>query len=176
MTSDPQPARMTCVQPWLSCVRPHASSGKRIPQVDSSCRLLIVPLFRGSSRFESLILSHHSRFNVTCECNTETINDDEPCLLRNQTLGWLPGKLSRIWFRRSVRRSVRRGPARRLEPQGSVLTFVSQAGKLTPQRHKLARAAQRQRVLKAAPLDERVSLGRDPFPAAGSLTPSTLNP
>ena len=25
------------------------------------CRLLIVPLFRGSSRFESLIVSHHSR-------------------------------------------------------------------------------------------------------------------
>ena len=31
-------------------------------------------LFRGSSRFESLILSHHSRF--TCECNKEEINDD----------------------------------------------------------------------------------------------------
>ena len=28
----------------------------------------------GSSRFESLILSHHSRF--TCECNKEEINDD----------------------------------------------------------------------------------------------------
>ena len=32
-----------------------------------------MPLFRGSSRFESLILSHHSRF--TCECNKEEIND-----------------------------------------------------------------------------------------------------
>ena len=31
----------------------------------------------GSSRFESLILSHHSRFNVTCECNKEEINDDD---------------------------------------------------------------------------------------------------
>ena len=49
----------------------------KVPEVDSSCRLLIVPLFRGSSRFESLILSHHSRFNVTCECNKEEINDDE---------------------------------------------------------------------------------------------------
>ena len=28
----------------------------------------------GSSRFESLILSHHSRF--ACECNKEEINDD----------------------------------------------------------------------------------------------------
>jgi len=33
-----------------------------------------VPLFCGSSTFESLILSHHSRF--TCECNKEDINDD----------------------------------------------------------------------------------------------------
>ena len=31
----------------------------------------------GSSRFESLILSHHSRFNVACECNKEEINDDD---------------------------------------------------------------------------------------------------
>ena len=43
--------------------------------VDSSRRFLIVPLFRGSSRFESLILSHHSRF--TCECNREEIDDDD---------------------------------------------------------------------------------------------------
>ena len=45
--------------------------------VDGSCRLLIVPLFRGRSRFESLVVSHHSRFNVTCECNKEEINDDD---------------------------------------------------------------------------------------------------
>ena len=37
---------------------------------------LIVPLFRGSSRFESLILTHHSRYKVTCECNEEDINDE----------------------------------------------------------------------------------------------------
>ena len=47
----------------------------RVSQVDCRCRLLIVPLFRGSSRFESLILSHLSRF--TCECNEEDINDDD---------------------------------------------------------------------------------------------------
>jgi len=54
-----------------------------------SCRLLILPLFRGSSRFESLILSHHSRFNVTCECNKVELNDDglvaggaEPAVVR----------------------------------------------------------------------------------------------
>ena len=35
----------------------------------SSFRLSIVPLFRGSSRLESLILSYHSRF--ACECNKE---------------------------------------------------------------------------------------------------------
>ena len=40
--------------------RPHPRS-RRVPDVDSNCRLLIVPPFRGSSRFESLILSHHSR-------------------------------------------------------------------------------------------------------------------
>ena len=28
-------------------------------------------------RFESLILSHHSGFSVTCECNEEEINDDD---------------------------------------------------------------------------------------------------
>ena len=49
--------------------------GNRRTEVDRSGRLLIVPLFRGSSRFESLILSHHSRF--TCECNKEDINDDD---------------------------------------------------------------------------------------------------
>ena len=32
-----------------------------------------MPPFRGSSRFESLILSHYSRF--TRECNKEEIND-----------------------------------------------------------------------------------------------------
>jgi len=37
---------------------------KRVSDVDGSCRLLIVPLFRGSSRFESLIISHHSRFTI----------------------------------------------------------------------------------------------------------------
>ena len=39
------------------------------------CCLYRVALFRGSSRFESLILSHNSRF--TCECNNEEINDDD---------------------------------------------------------------------------------------------------
>ena len=34
-----------------------------------------MPLFRGSSRCESLILSHRSRF--TCECNKEEIDDDD---------------------------------------------------------------------------------------------------
>ena len=48
-----------------------------VSEVESRCRLLIVPLFRGSSRFESLILSHHPRFNVKCECHTEEINDDD---------------------------------------------------------------------------------------------------
>jgi len=28
-------------------------------------------------RFESLILSHHSRYKVTCECSEEDINDDD---------------------------------------------------------------------------------------------------
>ena len=35
-----------------------------------------MPLFRGSSRFESLILSHHSR-KITCACDEEDINDDK---------------------------------------------------------------------------------------------------
>jgi hypothetical protein len=39
-----------------------------------SSRILFI---RGSSELESLILSHHSRFNVTCECNKEKIHDDD---------------------------------------------------------------------------------------------------
>ena len=31
----------------------------------------------GSSRFESLILSHHSRYKVTGECHEEDINNDD---------------------------------------------------------------------------------------------------
>ena len=53
-----------------------------VPKVDSlvdnsdnSCRLLIVPLFRGSSRFESLILLHY--FMFTCEYNKEETKDDK---------------------------------------------------------------------------------------------------
>jgi len=56
-------------------VEPSCPRAKRVAEVDSSCRILIVPLFRGSRRFESLILSHNSRF--TCECNKEEINDDD---------------------------------------------------------------------------------------------------
>ena len=58
----------------LSCVGLWAEAGpstgsSTIGSLNGSGRLLIVPLFRGSSRFESLILSHHSRYKVTCECN-----------------------------------------------------------------------------------------------------------
>jgi len=35
----------------------------------------------GSSRFESLILSHHARF--TCECSKEDINDDSYLRLKD---------------------------------------------------------------------------------------------
>jgi hypothetical protein len=47
----------------------------RVAEVDRSCRLWIVPLFHGSSRFGSFISSPHSRF--TCECNKEEFNDDD---------------------------------------------------------------------------------------------------
>ena len=40
-------------------------------EVDSNCGLLIVSSFRGSSRFEILILSHHFRYTVACECTKE---------------------------------------------------------------------------------------------------------
>jgi len=45
----------------------------------------MVPLFHGSSRFESLILSHHSSF--TCECNKEDINDDDDLKLTTWACG-----------------------------------------------------------------------------------------
>ena len=50
---------------------------KLVPEVDSNYRLWIVPLFHGSSRFASSILSRHSRQKVTCECNDEDITDDD---------------------------------------------------------------------------------------------------
>jgi len=37
------------------CSAVPTSIGKRVPEVDGRYRLLIVPLFRGSSRYESLI-------------------------------------------------------------------------------------------------------------------------
>jgi len=55
----------------------HGGHFERVAEVDSRCRFLIVPLFRGSSRFESLILAHYSRFSVTRECNKEGINGDD---------------------------------------------------------------------------------------------------
>ena len=47
----------------------------RVAEVDSNCKPLKVPLVRGSGRFESLILSRHSR--STCEFTKEEINDDD---------------------------------------------------------------------------------------------------
>ena len=47
----------------------------RVPEVDGRCRLLIVPLFRGRGRFDSLIVSRHSRF--TRECDKEEIDDGD---------------------------------------------------------------------------------------------------
>ena len=55
-------------------LEPRCFRAKRFSEVDSSCRLLILPLLPGSSKFESLIVSHHSRF--TCECDKEEIYDD----------------------------------------------------------------------------------------------------
>ena len=45
-------------------------------EVETGCRLLKVPIFRGSSKFECSISSHHSRFNVAYEYIKEEINDD----------------------------------------------------------------------------------------------------
>jgi len=58
-----------------------------VAEVDSRCRRLIVPLFRGSCRFESLILSHHSRF--TCACNKEEMNDDADQLCTTTMIKWI---------------------------------------------------------------------------------------
>ena len=55
-------------------LKPSCSRPKRVPDVDSSCRLLIVPPFRVSSRFESF---YHTTRKVTCECNEEDTNDDD---------------------------------------------------------------------------------------------------
>ena len=46
---------------YLGWTQGPGTRSRRVPDDDSNCRLLIVPPFRGSSRFESLILSHHSR-------------------------------------------------------------------------------------------------------------------
>ena len=70
-----------------------------------------MPLFRGSSRFESLILSHHSRF--TCACNKEDINDDDDA--RAGGGGGLGGSASR--------------PTRRQDRQGLSALEVSNSTK-----------------------------------------------
>ena len=66
--------------PYATFQREGAAAGAvlraRALEGESSCRLLIMPLFRGSSRFESLISSHHPRYKVTCECDEEDINDE----------------------------------------------------------------------------------------------------
>ena len=49
----------------------------RVAGVESRCRLLIVPLLRGSSRFQSSILSHHVRFK--CGFDKEEVHDDDEC-------------------------------------------------------------------------------------------------
>ena len=46
----------------------------------------MVPLLRGCSRFESLSLSHHSRFNVTCNSNKEETDDDDDDDVQSPTL------------------------------------------------------------------------------------------
>ena len=54
----------------------------------------MVPLFRGSSIFESLVLSHHFRLNVTCECIKEELDDGDEvsgyiCILKkDEQEGW----------------------------------------------------------------------------------------
>ena len=55
----------------------HSTLGLRVIKKKRrlSFNVTAVQFQRGSSRFESLILSHHSRF--TCECNEEEINDDD---------------------------------------------------------------------------------------------------
>ena len=40
-------------------------------------RGFLQPLYHTAVDCESFILSNHSRFNVTCECNKEEIDDDE---------------------------------------------------------------------------------------------------
>ena len=60
---------------------------------------LIVPLFRGSRRCESLILAHHSRFNVACECDKEEINDGDDVVqawlcVQHSLAGLVPGYLA----------------------------------------------------------------------------------
>jgi len=71
-----------------------------------------VPLCRGSSMFESLILSHHSKF--TCECNEEDINDDDDDDVKPvpHTEPHQPSEWDHIAFSRSlIFAGARRNPA-----------------------------------------------------------------
>ena len=72
---------------------PSCSRTKRVPEVDIGCRFLIVSLVRGSSRFESLISSHH--FSVACECNEEGINGDDDECRRTRRGGLISRRSSR---------------------------------------------------------------------------------
>ena len=72
-------------------MRQKVNSRNRAPKVDEAatqnnagyvpfCRLLIVPPFRGSSRFESLILSHHSRTKLHVSVRNEVKAESRPFL------------------------------------------------------------------------------------------------
>ena len=69
-TLDPGPCVPT-PKPGCSAMAAAAAvaAAKEATAAAARCERLIVPPFRGSSRFESLILSHHSRRKVVCECN-----------------------------------------------------------------------------------------------------------
>jgi len=69
---------------------------------------LILPLFRGISRFESLILSHHPSF--TREYNKEEINDV-------MMMAGAPTLESAAWSEREGERARARGRERECERQ-----------------------------------------------------------
>ena len=60
-----------------------SSSSSRRPSAEKACGVTSSGFARACSRFESLILSHHSRF--TCKCNKEDITDDDDDQLRRRT-------------------------------------------------------------------------------------------
>ena len=83
---------------YLGWTQGPGTRSRRVPDVDSKCRLLIVPPFRGSSRFESLILSHHSRTKLHVSVMNEVKAEPKPLYIVYPPVRYTPRAGPTMWI------------------------------------------------------------------------------